>query len=353
AQDKLSSIASLLPSALGHKRTRSESESPTQSARVSKAARSTSSLPQACTSSPAPVSRSSIELLSTAAVGQKTTKTVSSPSSAGPPGHPPRSVRSAAESGGGSASSPPAASAANVHSNGDESSSGESNSSHVFDSDVAGSDSGFPKSSGAKDEFGIPSGPLSEEELGDWRDDLVDESKVRDFIASAPWEVLAALLDPLMFKSQDWFRHMKQLYASYEAEHLRAYWDSTHAFPVSITKRRASRYLDAFYTDHKQRRSRAGAQWKPFLQQVLIGLLRGYCDLDLLLDPFFLHFPRPGEAGAWYPANVYGADPADLLEALTITGATDRWRNHYRDVPEDHPALEIARLRGKFLSSSS
>ncbi|ETO99538.1 hypothetical protein F441_23047 [Phytophthora nicotianae CJ01A1] len=165
AQDWLSSVASLLPSALGHKQTRSESESPTQSARVAKAARSTSSLPQAGTSSHAPVSRSSIELLSTAAVGQITTKPVSSPSSAGPPGPPSRSVRSAAKSGSGSASSPSAASAANVHSDGDESSSGESGSTHVFDSDAAGNDSGSPKSSGAKNEFGMPSGPLSDAKL--------------------------------------------------------------------------------------------------------------------------------------------------------------------------------------------
>ncbi|ETP27897.1 hypothetical protein F442_22819 [Phytophthora nicotianae P10297] len=357
AQDRLSSIASLLPSALGHKRTRSEFESPTQSARVSKAARSTSSLPQAGTSSHAPVSWSSIELLSTAAVGQKATKPVSSPLSAGPPGHPPRSVRSAAKSGRGSASSPPAASAANVYSDGDESSSGESNSTHVFDSDAAGSDSGSPESSRAKNEFGMPSGPLSDTELSalqpTTRNDLVDECNVRDLIESAPWEILAAPLDPLTFKSRGWFRQMKRLYASYEAEHLRAYWDSTHAFPVSITKCRASRYLDAFYTDRKQRRSRAGARWKSFFQQVLIGLLRGYCDLDLLLDPFFLHFPRPDEAGAWYPGIEYGADPGDLLDALTITDAADRWRNHYREWPEEYPALEIARLRGKFLSSSS
>ncbi|ETI30347.1 hypothetical protein L914_21756, partial [Phytophthora nicotianae] len=99
--------------------------------------------------------------------------------------------------------------------------------------------------------------------------------------------------------------------------------------------------------------SRAGARWKSFLQQVLIGLLRGSCDLDLLLDSFFLHFPRPGEAGAWYPGIEDGADPANLLKVLTITDATNRWRNNYRDEPEDHPALRIARLRGKFVSSSS
>ncbi|ETL24169.1 hypothetical protein L916_21819, partial [Phytophthora nicotianae] len=173
--------------------------------------------------------------------------------------------------------------------------------------------------------------------LGEWRDDLVDESNVRDLMESAPWEILAAKIDPLTFRGRGWFRRMMQLYAFYEDEHLQAYWDFAHAFPVSIAKRRASRYLDAFYTDRKQRRPRAGARGKSFLQEVLIGLLRGYCDLDLLLDPFFLHFPRPGEVGAWYPGIEDGADPADLLEALAISDG-----NHYRDVPEDHPALGIA-----------
>ncbi|ETO75617.1 hypothetical protein F444_08828 [Phytophthora nicotianae P1976] len=137
--------------------------------------------------------------------------------------------------------------------------------------------------------------------LGEW---LVDEGNVRDLIESAPWEVLAAQIDP-------------------HTSDLRAYWDSTHTFQVSITKCRASRYLEAFYTDRKQRRSRAGARCKSFLQQVLICMLQGYCDLDLLLDPFFLHFPRQGEAGAWYPGIEDGADPEDLLKASIITDNTD------------------------------
>ncbi|ETL88250.1 hypothetical protein F442_13086 [Phytophthora nicotianae P10297] len=137
-------------------------------------------------------------------------------------------------------------------------------------------------------------------------------------------------MDPLTFKARGWFWHMMRLYASYEDEHLRAYLDSTHVFSVSITKRRANRYLGAFYTNRRQRRSSADARWKSFLQQVLIGLLQGYCDLDLLLDPFL---------GAWYPGIECGADPADLLKALADTDAADRWHNHFCDVPEDHPAL--------------
>ncbi|ETP45314.1 hypothetical protein F442_08264, partial [Phytophthora nicotianae P10297] len=415
AQGRLSNIASLLPSTSSHKRARSESESPTKSARVSKAARSASGLSQADASSHAPVSRSSIEVLSAVAAGQKAKGSVSSPSSPGPDLS--RSVRSTAKSDSGGASSSPAAAEAGAPSDGGESSSGESGPTRVYDSDAAGSDSSSPELNRAKNEFGMSSGPLSDAELaalppttvprsewlpgyrdcrsfrghdivpwsaqnirqtgivemdtdllfhrftkpmewliplrdpvpplGDWRDDLVDENNVRNLIETAPWKILVAPLDPLTFKTRGWFRHMKRLYASYEDEHLRAYWDSTHAFPVSITKRHTSRYLDAFYTDRKQRRSRAGARWKSFLQQVLIGLLRGYCDLDLLLDPFFVHFPRPGEEGAWYPGIEDGGDPADLLEALTITDTADRCHNLYRDVPEDHPALGIARLRGR------
>ncbi|ETI33108.1 hypothetical protein F443_20185 [Phytophthora nicotianae P1569] len=407
AQERLSNIASFLPSAPGHKRARSEAESPAQSTRVSKAARSTSHLSQASTSSHAPASGSSIEVLSAVAAGQKAKGSVLSPSSAGPPDHLPRSVRSTAKSSSGGASSSPAASEAGAHTDGGESSSGEYSSSRVCDSDAAGSDSSSPELSRAKNKFGMPSGPLSDAELatlppttvprsewlpgyrdrrsfrghdivpwsaqdirqtsivemdadllfhhytkpmewliplrdpvpqsGEWRDDPVDENNVRDLIESAPWKILAAPVSSLTFKD----------------EHLRAYWDSTHAFPVSIAKRRASRYLDAFYTDRKKRRSRAGARWESFLQRVLIGLVRGYYDLDLLLDPFFLHFPRPGEAGPWYPGIEYGADPADLLEASTITDGADRWRNHYHDEPENHPALRIARLYGKLVPSSS
>ncbi|ETP27639.1 hypothetical protein F442_23084, partial [Phytophthora nicotianae P10297] len=142
AQEKLSSIASLLPSALGHKRAHSESVSPTPCARASKAARSTSSLSQASAPGHAPASTSSIELLSTAAAGQRATRSMSSSSSAVPPGHFHRSVRSAAKRGAGGALSLPAAPEAIVHSDSGESSSGASRSTHVFDSDVAGNDSG-------------------------------------------------------------------------------------------------------------------------------------------------------------------------------------------------------------------
>ncbi|ETI53907.1 hypothetical protein F443_03214, partial [Phytophthora nicotianae P1569] len=165
AQEKLPNIASLLPSAPGHKRARPGSESPPQSARVSKAARSTSSSSPASVSSRVPASGSSIEVLSAVAAGQTAERSASSLSSAGLPGHLPRSVRSATKMSGRGTSSSSAAPEADVDSDGDESSSDESGSTHVFDSDTAGSDSGTSKSSGAKNEFGMPSSPLSNAEL--------------------------------------------------------------------------------------------------------------------------------------------------------------------------------------------
>ncbi|ETN14047.1 hypothetical protein PPTG_07729 [Phytophthora nicotianae INRA-310] len=102
---------------------------------------------------------------------------MSPPSSAGPPGHLPRSVRSAAKSGGGGASSLPAASEAIVHSDGGESSSGESGSTHVFDSDAAGSNSGSPESIRAKNEFGMSSGLLSDAELATLQPTTVPRSE--------------------------------------------------------------------------------------------------------------------------------------------------------------------------------
>ncbi|KAG3103447.1 hypothetical protein PI124_g21219 [Phytophthora idaei] len=87
----------------------------------------------------------------------------------------------------------------------------------------------------------------------EWRDDLIDEDRVRLLEDAAPWEVLTTPVDPLTFEDGGWFAHVVRVYSTYEDEHHRANWDSTHAFPISIAKRRQSRYLSGFYTNHKQR----------------------------------------------------------------------------------------------------
>ncbi|OWZ16561.1 putative mitochondrial protein, partial [Phytophthora megakarya] len=90
---------------------------------------------------------------------------------------------------------------------------------------------------------------------------------------------------------------------------------------------RSDPYLALFVVERKNRRSHAGARWKQILQLFLIAMREGWCDLDLFLDPYFLHFPKRTDEVAWYPgiearsANL--ADPqlhhresAGLIEAL-------------------------------------
>ncbi|ETK70770.1 hypothetical protein L915_21904, partial [Phytophthora nicotianae] len=99
AQERLSSIASLLPSTLGHKRARSQSDFPAQSARVSKVARSTSGPFTGGALSQGPASTASIEVLSVVAASQKSERLASSPPFTGPPDHISRSARSTAKGG--------------------------------------------------------------------------------------------------------------------------------------------------------------------------------------------------------------------------------------------------------------
>ncbi|OWY91543.1 hypothetical protein PHMEG_00039834 [Phytophthora megakarya] len=90
----------------------------------------------------------------------------------------------------------------------------------------------------------------------------------------------------------------------------------------------------------------------------------GWCDLDLLLDPYFLHFPKRTDEVAWYlgieapSANLtdpqlHRREPADLIEALSECDAADSWRTHYRLHDAGHPALRIARLAGKLFNMAA
>ena len=37
------------------------------------------------------------------------------------------------------------------------------------------------------------------------------------------------------------------------------------------------------------------------LRFILQGMIDGHCDLDLLLDPFFMHLPSSVKMRPWYP----------------------------------------------------
>ena len=83
------------------------------------------------------------------------------------------------------------------------------------------------------------------------------------------------------------------------------------------------------------------------LRFILNGMIAGHCDLDILLDPFFLHFPSHMEVSPWYP-GLREKSILNLISALPLLDAAEPWRTQYRSSIADHPGSSIARLQGKF-----
>ncbi|KAE8968208.1 hypothetical protein PR002_g27831 [Phytophthora rubi] len=193
--------------------------------------------------------------------------------------------------------------------------------------------------------------------------DLITEDNVRALLDSRPWEVLerAANADPISFEDDVGGRLgvAIQRYPTHEPDCLQSYWESTHSFVITPTMMKQHPWLAIYKKERNNRRSHAGAHWKAFLEIFILAMREGWCDLDLLLGPFFLHFPKRSETVMWYPGlasrqanlrdpNLHRAEPTDLLEALDEANSEDPWRNHFRDTPDWHPACSISRLKDKF-----
>ncbi|OWY99375.1 hypothetical protein PHMEG_00029624 [Phytophthora megakarya] len=188
-------------------------------------------------------------------------------------------------------------------------------------------------------------------------DHLIPGQNVRDLMAALPWNVLtgANIPEPMSFEITVDGRlgFLIERYWAVEFQDRIAYWESMHRFPVPTSLIRSDPYLATFVVERKNRRSHAGARWKQIL--FLIAMREGWCDLDLLLDPYFLHFPKRTHEVGWYPgiearsANIADPklnrrEPADLIEALAECDAADQWRTDHAG----HPARRITRLVGKF-----
>ncbi|OWZ05721.1 hypothetical protein PHMEG_00022131 [Phytophthora megakarya] len=194
---------------------------------------------------------------------------------------------------------------------------------------------------------------------------LLTGQNVRDLMAAFPWYVLtgANIPEPMSFEITIDGRlgFLIERYSAVEFQDRIAYWESTHRFPVWPALIHSDPFLALFVVERKNRRSHAGARWKQILLLFLIAMREGWCDLDLLLDPYFLHFPSEV---AWYPGiearsanladpQLHRREPADLIEALAECDAADPWRNHYRLHHAGHPARRIARLAGKFFNMAA
>ncbi|RLN71695.1 hypothetical protein BBJ28_00026582, partial [Nothophytophthora sp. Chile5] len=183
----------------------------------------------------------------------------------------------------------------------------------------------------------------------EYKASLITGSMVADLLAAEPWEVLNVNVPSLTFDPSLSMGDLAEAYSRFEDSYRQAYWESTHYLQITGAMRQADPALDAYCGERKQRRSHAGGRWKKILAMILRLMGERHCDLDLLLDPFFLQFPALGESGFWYPGIEDGADPATLLDALAISDAADPWRNHHRDAMADHPSMDILRLEDKFV----
>ncbi|EGZ18318.1 hypothetical protein PHYSODRAFT_332140 [Phytophthora sojae] len=160
--------------------------------------------------------------------------------------------------------------------------------------------------------FGPAEGRKPKIQLNDYCWELITEENVRAQLDTHPWEILENPGDAISFEVK-----------------------STHHFPIPDAMAKKYPWLIVFQKERRNRRSLAGRALKQFLELLITVMREGWCDLDILLNPHFLHFPK---------------QPTHLLEALDECNNEDPWRNHYRDTPQYHPARNIARLSAKFFN---
>ncbi|OWY91216.1 hypothetical protein PHMEG_00040296, partial [Phytophthora megakarya] len=102
-----------------------------------------------------------------------------------------------------------------------------------------------------------------------------------------------------------------------------------------------------------------GESWRKLLGDMVVMMRAQWADVDLLLDPYFLHLPTKQDRVRWYPGSVSRAanlaqpnanhpELIDLITALFECDQADTWRNHYRDPGSVHPSRNIPRLVNKF-----
>ena len=141
----------------------------------------------------------------------------------------------------------------------------------------------------------------------------------------------------------EWFQQLRTIYLVLEDRHRQALWNRfiKYIYPTNngdaIQNWRILQNL-------KQRRLRPGRSWKTVLRFILRGMVLGHCDLDILLDPFFLHLPLTTEIKLWYPClECKQKNIPNFLSALSKLDSTEPWRNQYRASIADHPGSLIPR----------
>ncbi|KAF4141916.1 hypothetical protein GN958_ATG08888, partial [Phytophthora infestans] len=160
-------------------------------------------------------------------------------------------------------------------------------------------------------------------------DSLITRPLVEELTSAAPWDTLVTTpVDPVSFRGDVRGRLgvFVRALRDFASKHRVAIWEGTHRFPISRNQLQGSTWLSNFNKQRGNRRSHAGRAWKRVLVILVLAIQDGWCDVDILLDPSFLHLPRRGDKVAWFPRsvsrqanledpNLHRPEPTSLLEA--------------------------------------
>ncbi|KAF4135856.1 hypothetical protein GN958_ATG14953 [Phytophthora infestans] len=195
-------------------------------------------------------------------------------------------------------------------------------------------------------------------------DSLITRPLVEELTSAAPWDTLVTTpVDPVSFRGDVRGRLgvFVRAFRDFASKHRVAIWEGTHRFPISRNQLQGSTWLSNFNKQRGNRRSHAGRAWKRVLVILVLAIQDGWCDVDILLDPSFLHLPRRGDKVAWFPGsvsrqanledpNLHRPEPTSLLEALREIDEAEPWRIQFRGDLSQHPGRQIQRLVSKFFN---
>ncbi|KAI9994051.1 hypothetical protein PInf_016614 [Phytophthora infestans] len=195
-------------------------------------------------------------------------------------------------------------------------------------------------------------------------DSLITRPLVEELTSAAPWDTLVTTpVDPVSFRGDVRGRLgvFVRAFWDFASKHRVAIWEGTHRFPISRNQLQGSTWLSNFNKQRGNRRSHAGRAWKRVLVILVLAIQDGWCDVDILLDPSFLHLPRRGDKVAWFPGsvsrqanledpNLHRPEPTSLLEALREIDEAEPWRIQFRGDLSQHPGRQIQRLVSKFFN---
>ncbi|KAF4141921.1 hypothetical protein GN958_ATG08893 [Phytophthora infestans] len=129
-------------------------------------------------------------------------------------------------------------------------------------------------------------------------DSLITRPLVEELTSAAPWDTLVTTpVDPVSFRGDVRGRLgvFVRAFWDFASKHRVAIWEGTHRFPISRNQLQGSTWLSNFNKQRGNRRSHAGRAWKRVLVILVLAIQDGWCDVDILLDPSFLHLPRRGD----------------------------------------------------------